>query len=240
MARARRHERVASLNDLSIEDRLASAGLPPLPRTAWIEVDLGALTQNVAVLRELAGPGVEVHPVVKGNAYGHGMAPVARALVAAGVDGLCVATFDEAMALRGAGIPAPILVLFPIPAALAGAARRAAIATTVGDRELLDELLGAIRDDPDAPPLEVHLELETGLGRGGFGGPDARAAVRDVERAPGIRLVGAWTHLQAPEDEARSRAQVDAFEAMSEDLEAGVAPLGRRHVSASGSLLPWA
>ena len=237
MARARRSERVASLNDLPIEDRLASAGLPPLPRTAWIEVDLGALTQNVAVLRELAGAGVEVHPVVKGNAYGHGMVPVARALVAAGVDGLCVATFDEAMALRTAGITLPILVLFPIPAELAGAARRAAIAATIGDRQLLDELLDAIRDDPDAPPLEVHLELETGLGRGGFAAADAQAAVRDVERAPGLRLLGAWTHLQAPEDEARSRTQVDAFERMSGELEAGGVSLGRRHVSASGSLV---
>src|SRR5262249_8341860 len=111
----RPRDRVRSLNEPPIEEglppievRLAAAGLPPLPRTAWIEIDLGALTQNVAVLRELAGPGVEVHPVVKGNAYGHGMQPIARALAAAGVDGICVATFDEALALREGGVSIPV------------------------------------------------------------------------------------------------------------------------------------
>ena len=101
-----------------IEDRLAAAGLPPLPRTAWLELDLDALTGNLAVVRELAGPGVLVEPVVKADAYGHGMVPIARALVAAGADGLCVATLDEALALRGRR-PGPILVLYPIPPGLA-------------------------------------------------------------------------------------------------------------------------
>jgi len=191
----------------------------------------------VAVLRALAGPGVEVHPVVKGNAYGHGMVPVARALAAAGVDGLCVATFDESMALRAAGISIPVLVLFPIPAALAPEARRAAVAVTVGDRQLLDELLAALREDTDGPPLDVHLELETGLGRGGFGRPDALRAACDLGEAPGARLVGAWTHLQAPEDEARSHAQTAAFASIMADLEGDGLQLWRRHVSASGSLV---
>ena len=204
---------------------------------AWIEVDLGTLSQNVAVLRDLAGPGVEVHPVVKGNAYGHGMPAIARALAAAGVDGLCVATFDEAMALRAAGISIPVLVLFPIPAALADSARRAAVAVTVGDRQLLDELLAAVRQDSAAPSLDVHVELETGLGRGGFGRAEALQAARDIDRARGLTLIGAWTHMQAPEDEARSRAQATAFESMTKDLrDAGLSP-GRRHVSASGSLV---
>jgi alanine racemase len=180
---------------------------------------------------------VEVHPVVKGNAYGHGMPGVARALEAAGVDGLCVATFDEAVALRAAGITVPVLVLFPIPAAHAAEARRRAIAVTVSDRHLLDEVLQAVAADPDAPPLDVHLELETGLGRGGFGDEAARAAARKLDVAAGVRLVGAWTHLQAPEDEARSRAQTGAFESMTRRLERDGASLGRRHVSASGSLV---
>jgi alanine racemase len=208
-----------------------------LPRTAWIEVDLDALTGNVAVLRALAGAGVEVLPVVKANAYGHGMVPVARALAAARVDGLCVATFDEAMALRTAGIAVRILVLFPIPAAVAAEARRAAIAVTVGDRQLLDELLAALLEDTEAPPLDVHLELETGLGRGGFGRADASRAARNLGEAPGARLVGAWTHLQAPEDEARSHAQTGAFDSITGELEREGLPPGFRHVSASGSLV---
>ncbi len=189
------------------------------------------------MLRELAGPGVEVHPVVKGNAYGHGMPAVSRALAAAGVDGLCVATFDEAMALREAGITIPVLVLFPIPAALVAAARGASIAVTISDRTLLDELLGALRAGSETPRLDVHLELETGLGRGGFSQPEALRAARDVEGEPRMRLVGAWTHLQAPEDATRSQAQTTAFESMTRQLESEGLPLGRQHVSASGSIV---
>ena len=63
-----------------IERRLSDAGLPPLPRTAWLEIDLEALADNLDTLRALAGPGVPVRPVVKADAYGHGAVPVARAL----------------------------------------------------------------------------------------------------------------------------------------------------------------
>ncbi|MES1239719.1 MAG: alanine racemase, partial [Chloroflexota bacterium] len=62
------------------------------------------------MIRRLAGRGTPVHPVIKGNAYGHGVLPVARALAATGADGFCVATFDEALVLRRAGIELPLLV----------------------------------------------------------------------------------------------------------------------------------
>ena len=99
-----------------IEDRLAAAGLPPLPRMAWLEIDLGAIGSNLEVLRGLVGSSVPAHPVVKADAYGHGALPVARALVEAGADGLCVATLDEALDLRVGGLGGPIHVLYPIPA----------------------------------------------------------------------------------------------------------------------------
>ena len=84
----------------SIEERLAAAGLPQLPRTAWLELDLDALRGNLLAIRRLAGDGVRVRPVVKADAYGHGSVPIARALEAAGVEGLCVAAFDEAVEPR--------------------------------------------------------------------------------------------------------------------------------------------
>lgn len=221
----------------SIEDRLAAAGLPPLSRTAWAEIDLDALAGNLAVLRRLAGAGTAVHPVVKADAYGHGMVPVARALEAAAADGLCVAVLDEAMALRRAGIACPILVLYPIPPGMASAAARDRIAVTAGDRELLDGLLAAVRSDPLDEPLDVQLEIETGLGRGGFAEDALLQAARDVVATPGARLASAWTHLQAPEDAARTAAQAAAFERATGDLVGNGIPLPWRHVAASGGLL---
>lgn len=202
-----------------------------------MEIDLEALAANLAVLRRLAGPGTPVHPVVKADAYGHGLVPVARALQAAGADGLCVAAFDEAVVLRRAGISLPILVLYPIPPALAGAAARERIAVTAGDRALLDGLLAAVRASPPGPPLDVQLEVETGLGRGGFRGPALLQAARDLAGTPGVRLVSAWTHFQAPADPARTAAQVAAFESATGALVAAGVPLDGSHAAASGGLL---
>jgi alanine racemase len=175
--------------------------------------------------------------VVKADAYGHGAIPVARALEAAGADGFCVAAVDEALALRGAGIERPILVLYPIPTALVGAAAREAIAVTAGDRALLDELLAAIRADPPSRPLDVQLEVETGLGRGGFVQDDLVAAARAVAGARGMRLASLWTHFQAPDDAARTTAQLAAFERATDAIAMAGVGLPPRHVTATGGLL---
>ena len=82
-----------------IDAALAAAGLAPLPRTAWLAIDLDRLATNLAAIRAVLPPGVRVEPVVKADAYGHGAVPVAHALAAAGADGLGVAT-------RGRGVRA--------------------------------------------------------------------------------------------------------------------------------------
>jgi alanine racemase len=224
---------------VSIEARLAAAGLPPLPRTAWLEIDLEALVANLATIRRRAGPGVPVHPVVKADAYGHGAIPVARALEAAGADGFCVATFDEAVALRTAGVRRPILVLYPVPAAWTAEAARRRIAVTAADLGLLEAMLATASADPAPPrsPLRVQLEVETGLGRGGFQAPELLVAAGRVEAAPRARLDGLWTHLQAPEDPTGSQAQLARFEAATDALREAHIRLPRRHVAASGGLV---
>jgi alanine racemase len=211
--------------------------LPPLPRTAWAEIDLDAIGGNLAALRSLAGGDVPVHPVVKADAYGHGVLPVATALAAAGADGLCVATFDEAVELRSAGIGVPVLVLYPVPPALAGAARRQRIAVTAADDELLAGLLAATLAETGDLPLDVHLEVETGLGRGGFGVAEVVGAAQAIEVAGGARLAGLWTHLQAAEDSARTASQLARFEAAADAVEGAGVQLPPRHLAASGGLL---
>ncbi|MEA2609051.1 MAG: alanine racemase [Chloroflexota bacterium] len=221
-----------------IEDRLAAAGLPPLPRTAWLEIDLDALTANLRLLGGLAGPGVPLRPVVKADAYGHGAIPVARALEAAGADGFCVAAIDEALDLRANGIQAPILVLYPVPATWATEAARQRIGVTAGDPFLLGETLAATSTEGGSDrPLELELEVETGLGRGGFSGPDAVEAARRIAGAPGVRLAGLWTHLQAVEDPGQTAVQIARFEAAVEAIGRTGIELPPRHVAASAALI---
>ena len=220
-----------------IDDLLAEAGLPPLPRTAWLEIDADALRWNLAAIRELAGPDVRVEPVVKADAYGHGLVPVAAILAGAGADGLSIATFDEARALREAGIDVPILVLYPIPPALGPESARLGISVTVGDGELLDRL-AAVMAGSDGPPLGVQLEIETGLGRGGVDAADAAGLAARLRTSPGLRLLGVWSHLQAPEDDSLTAAQERRFErAAGAMAEGGSVP---RHVAASGGLMTGA
>jgi len=95
------------------------------------------------VTRRLAGPGVAILPVVKADAYGHGMLPIARILAGAGADGLSVATLDEAMELRDRGITAPIIVMYPIPPDGATVAASRSIAVAAGEPAAVDAILEA-------------------------------------------------------------------------------------------------
>lgn len=220
-----------------IEQRLTAAGLPALPRTAWLELDLDALRGNLAVLRALAGPGVPVRPVVKADAYGHGAVPIALALEAAGADGFCVAAFDEALELRDAGLRAPILVLYPIPVPSVADAARLGIAVAGGDGPALAAVVRAAgRCDP-SPPLAIELEVETGLGRGGLVPGELVAAARLVATSPGVSLAGLWTHFQAVEHVANTAIQVTRFEAAVRAIAAAGIELPPRHAAASAGLL---
>lgn len=220
-----------------IERRLADAGLTPLPRTAWLEIDLEALADNLAVLRDLAGPGIPVRPVVKADAYGHGAVPVALALEGSGADGFCVAAVDEALELRGAGVRGSILVLYPVPSAWVAEAARLGIAVAGGDRRALAETIRAAAAMPAGRTLGIHLEVETGLGRGGLSGDDLVAAATLIAGSPGVALAGLWTHFQAVEDSAGTAAQIARFDAAAASIAAAGIDLPARHVAASAALM---
>ena len=224
----------------AIEARLAAAGLPPLPRLAWLELDLDALAGNLAALRQLGG-GMPVHPVVKADAYGHGAVPIARALAAAGADGLSVAAMDEALELRDAGLELPIRVLYAIPPALAADAARRRITVAAGDRSTVGAILGAAADggagSGAAEPLNVEIEVETGLGRGGTVPADVVAVAQAIVASRAARFVGLWTHLQASEDETTTGRQLARFAAAEAAIRDAGLPVPPRHVAASGGLL---
>jgi alanine racemase len=194
---------------------------------------------NVRLLQSLLPAGTRVEPVVKADAYGHGAVAVARALVADGIAGLCVATFDEALELRQAGIRVPILILFPIPVELAPDALRHCFSITAGDRLLLERTLAALATVPVEAEgrLAIHLEVETGLGRGGALLEDVVSTAASIEACPRACLAGLWSHLQAAGDSAITARQDARFGLAAGLLEdAGIA-LPTRHLVGSGGLL---
>lgn len=232
----------------SIEARLAAAGLPPLPRMAWLEIDLDRLRGNLAALRAAVPTGVRVEPVLKADAYGHGAIPVGLALEAAGADGFSVAAFDEAIELRDAGLRAPLLCLYSVPAEVVPEAMRRRVAVTASDGILLERMLSAAArawagdagGQARPPVLEVHLEVETGLGRAGLAPERIAAAAARIEATPGARLAGIWSHLQAAGDRLRTAGQDQRFGEALQGLSEAFVRVPHRHLGASAGLLAGA
>jgi alanine racemase len=179
---------------------------------AQARVDLGAIERNVARLATVAAPAA-LCAVVKGDGYGHGMVPAARAARAGGAAWLAVATAEEARGLRAAGLDGPLLVmgaLSPEELDVALAAR----ADVVAWREAFLARL--------APGTGVHVKLDTGMGR--LGTRDAEEATRVAEAvaaSDGLRLAGAMTHFATADDDPGFLAeQLAAFTPWAEALKA--------------------
>ena len=157
--------------------------------------------------------------VVKADGYGHGAAPVALAALGAGATGLCVALAAEGVALRAAGIEAPILVLSEQPPELAPLLVAHGLAATVYTAAGVDALAGAA----GRAPHPVHLKLDTGMHRVGARPADAAALVARIASAPGLRLAGVFTHLAMADepDLPVTGAQLAAFDAALAELAPG-------------------
>jgi alanine racemase len=219
---------------MTVEPSDAGLSLPVLPRAAWVEVDLGAIVGNILALRTLAGPGCGLAAVVKADGYGHGIELAARAARHAGVAYASVAALDEALRLRAVGDTGPILVNYPLPVDALPEAAAAVIEVVAGSEP---DVAALVRMGPAAPG--VHLEVDTGMTRGGLAAADFGDAARRLAAA-GVPIRGVWSHLLDYQDPSRVRQQVAAFE----EAIAGLRRLGidppLRHLSASGGLLSGA
>lgn len=207
---------------------------------AWIEVDHAALVHNVGVFRRAIGAGTRLAVAVKADGYGHGMVIAARAAIAGGADQLMVVSLDEAMGLRAAGIDAPVLIVYPIHPADLDEAVRADIEISTsglaGTRSILAAWL-ASRVRARGGILRVHVEVDTGIGRGGVRAADLVDIVGRIDATPATALVGIWSHLADGADPARSAAQVRDYEAALAALAATGRPLPPRHIAATAGLI---
>jgi alanine racemase len=211
---------------------VTSRALATAPRRdAWLEIDLDAIRHNVGVIRSLAGTAV-IAPVVKADAYGHGSARVVAALADL-VEAFCVATLDEALAVRGQ-VEGRIISLYPVPAGAASEAVAADIELTVMSRADLD----AIRAAATAlgRRASVHLCLETGMHRGGLEPSECLEVAATAVADPHIALVGLWSHIASPEDASASAGQVARFDEATGALAGAGIVVPQRHLAASGSL----
>jgi alanine racemase len=174
---------------------------------AWMEIDLGIVEANTRAVKAAIAP-QRLLASLKADAYGHGLVPVAQAVVRGGADMLAVVAVDDALRLRDAGIDARILVYSgeAIDAGRCRAAHERSLVLTVVDGESLAVVQRC------GLALQVAIEVETGFDRLGCAPADLPAIVARIDACASLSLAGVYTHLGAYGDGDTSRAFDEQFE----------------------------
>ncbi|MGE0384726.1 MAG: alanine racemase [Gammaproteobacteria bacterium] len=201
-----------------------------MTRPACVVIDPCAARHNLARVRAYA-PAARVMAVVKADGYGHGLVRMARAF--ADADALGVACAEEALALRQAGVDAPVVLLEgAFDADELAAIRGRGIAVVVhheGQVEMLEHA-------PTGPPLKVWVKLDTGMHRLGFEPRLAGALHARLSACANVApRLGFMTHLacsHAPADHSVDR-QIEAFQAATRGLDV------ERSIANSGAVIAW-
>ncbi len=204
---------------------------------SWVEVDLAALRHNYCQIRARLAPGTSIMGIVKSDAYGHGMIPVARELVLSGIDFLGVSKFWEALELRECGLRVPILTLLGLePPEMEDALRQAVrpLIFRLDHARLLSR--AACRLGVSAP---VHLKLDTGMGRLGVPLDALWPFLDELLSLPGIQLEGIVSHLASADeaDESYTRRQVGLLVDVLQRMEAGGRCVPYVHIANSAAIL---
>ena len=194
----------------------------------WIEIEPRHLAQNVAEVSRAAG-GRPIMAVIKNNGYGLGVVPIARALGdLPQVRGLAVVKLQEAMAIRDAGVKAPVLLMGPFDERdLADMHARdimPMVYTPVGDA--LARVAGR-----SSARLKLHVCVDTGLGREGVPYRDAAPLLRDLGGRKELAIEGVMTTFS--EDRAFDREQLARFDAVAASMRLAGIALGARHAASS-------
>lgn len=177
-------------------------------------VDLDAIRDNIARFRALCGPDVAMLAVLKAWAYGTELPRLATALQDSGIDWIGVSAADEGAAVRRAGVHRPVLVMLMDPDEVDKAVRWR-LTPVVYSRAFARSLVAALQ--AMGASLDVHLEIETGMGRVGVAAEEALETARLLRDSGVVRLRGLMTHLASADDPAAdgdSEAQLQRFDAV--------------------------
>lgn len=227
-------DNMAAMTECRTGPDVAGVGYP-----GEVIIDLDAYRANLAVLRGHARAAAQM-AVVKADAYGHGLIPVARAAVQAGVDLLGVAQLSEALTVRAALPDIPLMTWIWTPGTDLSSALRAGLDLGVSDGRVLDAAAAAAR--ATGRPATVHLKIDTGLGRAGCtpaGWNDFCAAARRLEQTGLVQVAGIWSHLACADEPGHpaNTEQRAAFDtALGQAHRAGLRPRWQ-HLANSAALL---
>lgn len=202
-------------------------------RPTVARINLAALLSNVRLAQKLAGPKTSLLAIIKADAYGHGAVEVAKTLASSSVKALGVATPEEGLELRQAGIELPILILGGGFGASGEELRHAQLTPVIYHRSQLATLAKGLSAE-----LTCHLKIDTGMTRLGVLPEELSTLLKDLQNYPYLKISGVMTHLaQADETfEAATAQQLNRFANIEQDLQ----PLGdleTLHLANSAAIL---
>jgi alanine racemase len=187
---------------------------------AWVEVDLPALRRNYQAVQRTIGTDVAIIVMVKADGYGLGADRVVRTLEPLGPWGYGVATTEEGIALRRAGVRRPVLVCEPLPPDSVQAAAAAGLTASISHLSQLERWAEAAARRPEG--LDFHVEIDTGMGRCGLDWREASGWGKVLRRYQDrdLRWTGVFTHFHSADAEAGSSSltQWERFRAALEQL----------------------
>ena len=202
---------------------------------SWAEIDLAKLERNLHLIRESIPEDFKYISVVKADAYGHGILPTASRLMQSGVDLFAVANIKEASEIREMGSGWPILVLGPLLEEEDHALVELDLVPSVSSVEEISRFQKLSKQT--GKKIEVHLKVDTGMGRMGSWWEHASTVIEKIYSSDGLELQGVLTHFAEPSNEEFSRLQRDRFQRIiSKNLPAPLPPNFIVHADNSSSL----
>jgi alanine racemase len=215
-------------------------GSPPLlQHTTQATVDLSALVHNLSQIRERLSPQSHVMAVVKANAYGHGAIEVSRALVGSAVARLAVASVQEGVILRQAGINADILVLVDLFDRHVQDLIAYRLTPVITEQRLLPPLAEAAASRNQ--PLGIHIKVDTGMGRLGFSPSELSTLFNALPGWKSLRIDGFMTHLADSDgnDPSHTEQQLKTFRGLLEQVEQRGITIPFVHVANSAAIVRY-
>jgi alanine racemase len=205
---------------------------------SWVEVDLDNFISNLKEIKRMIGPHVDFMQTVKADAYGHGAIEISNAALKNGARMLGVASADEGVQLRVSGIEAPIVILGPSTESEIKQIIKYNLSPSVSDLSFARKMQKALANAGAALP--VHIEVDTGMGRGGTMHSEALKLIRQVKELPNIALEGIFSHFAASEiDVPGNKKQWQLFFGLLEELKSLGITVPLKHMENSGAILNY-
>ena len=203
----------------------------------YATINLTALAHNLSCIKRYLSPGCQVMAIVKANAYGHGAVETAQALAHQGIERFAVASLDEGIALRQAGLSTSIVVLGALFEEQTLDLVAHQLTPVVSDAHILPALAKAAQSHPT--PYRIHLKVETGMGRLGFSPAELPPLFDEMLVRGPLQVEGVMTHLADADgkDSSVTERQLEAFRAVLEQLHQRGVTLPLVHTANSAAIV---